>query len=860
MFICESLKLPDSDSYDLVSIFFRAKQRISGKDMLYSASTARIVATAKGEVNEIRTAEQLHNSRDKLDGYHMLMNDIDLSSRNDGLWVPIGGNDEDAFTGIFDGQGFTVSNLYITRNGYKYNGLFGVVAKTALVMDVSLLNTRIVISHPSGTERVARYGGGICGHNSGTIEKCYNSGGLISSPVAGGITGANGGGGTIVDSINKGQIIATPAADDWLYAGGISGINTSSIAFCYNTAQVWASSMNDFAVAGGISGANSGQITDSYNTGSISASSSAYDAYSNYMYGVGPLLGNSGVPMVYSLSNSGRFANAGGICGYNYKQITNTYNTGNVEAVSPNYNSAYAGGISAYNTSSAIVGGSVYIGGNIDARGVSPHNNNIGYRAQSGSYPNNITPNQKEAGSISTYSEIGWNIDFVYYDPFRSIWKMDEAHSYPLLDLVFDPILSPVYTDIANLVRDDKFLASAFSNEYLSSSWLQTQVAMGNVVYGGSYNFADSYKLALLDFIDILNSQSSIESDRQMGEALAADTASKAQKVIDIVGLFNEYGLAAHGEDIINSLERSAGALLQNVIGTRIAVETLAVDELDHLANSTFEVAEEVIEQVKSFLETQGVELEQFEALLKDLKSDSIFTKISNGVDYVNVGLIIIDTGIDFAKAMRLHGALVAENDQYTNNKLLVQAIIDNSKNTDLINAASTILKALEDENAARRSQRRSEIAALFEGLVDLGIWNGLKILPSPVAIIRTSVNLLTNAGAVNEKALDVIAIGDAAVCVSWALRKELQSSASIDVLSIDSQVFNYLTILGQLRIVGENHFYDMSNLRTGLVQFFARDQNEINEICMQNISDVFGFSQKYGLTVIKDYGGASLH
>ena len=62
----------------------------------------------------IKTAQDLDNIRNDLDGKYILMNDIDLSSYSN--WDPIGEVDVDTgtgqgFTGVLDGNGYTISNL-----------------------------------------------------------------------------------------------------------------------------------------------------------------------------------------------------------------------------------------------------------------------------------------------------------------------------------------------------------------------------------------------------------------------------------------------------------------------------------------------------------------------------------------------------------------------------------------------------------------------------------------------------------------------------------------------------------------------------------------------------------------------------
>ena len=103
---------------------------------------------------EISTATQLENFRDLVndendqtadpDAHAKLMNDIDLSSvcgesLNSGTsWNPIGTSEENAYTGTFDGNGKTISGLYINDSTADYQGLFGFVGRSGKVQNLSV--------------------------------------------------------------------------------------------------------------------------------------------------------------------------------------------------------------------------------------------------------------------------------------------------------------------------------------------------------------------------------------------------------------------------------------------------------------------------------------------------------------------------------------------------------------------------------------------------------------------------------------------------------------------------------------------------------------------------------------------------
>ena len=164
---------------------------------------------------EISTAEQLAGLAQLVNGGTnfsgktiKLMADIQLNELDENgmptaaegktepsQWTPIG-TSQKKFAGTFDGDGHTITGLYIndTAAGYNaYKGLFGNIAAGAKVQNL------IVTGDVAAKEKNSkpRYVGGIVGFNSGTVQNCgfqgsvsaSKSNGLVSSSDIGGVVG-----------------------------------------------------------------------------------------------------------------------------------------------------------------------------------------------------------------------------------------------------------------------------------------------------------------------------------------------------------------------------------------------------------------------------------------------------------------------------------------------------------------------------------------------------------------------------------------------------------------------------------------------------------------------------------------------
>jgi hypothetical protein len=119
-----------------------------------SASTFPIGAGTVGDPWHIEHWHHLDLVRNYLSNHFVLANDLDsstagytelASSTADGGagWLPIGTNTAgNYFTGSFNGSGYKISNLFISRSGINHIGLFGYV-EGGNISNIGLINVNI---------------------------------------------------------------------------------------------------------------------------------------------------------------------------------------------------------------------------------------------------------------------------------------------------------------------------------------------------------------------------------------------------------------------------------------------------------------------------------------------------------------------------------------------------------------------------------------------------------------------------------------------------------------------------------------------------------------------------------------------
>lgn len=228
----------------------------------------------------ITTAEELvafakdvnENGNTYAGKYVVLANDIDLKGSETNLWTPIGasGDSEPKFRGTFDGQGHTISNLYVKQGAaYHAAGLFGATNGTiknlaidgayveSLSSESATVNGTAVLAGSTAygadienvhvknaTVKGNRYVAGIVGYMDGTVKNCsVENVTIIATPdnltgsydngdKVGGIVGYTNSGATEVSGCElKGKVNITGYRD----IGGVAGMVQKNVAVSGNT-------------------------------------------------------------------------------------------------------------------------------------------------------------------------------------------------------------------------------------------------------------------------------------------------------------------------------------------------------------------------------------------------------------------------------------------------------------------------------------------------------------------------------------------------------------------------------------------------------------------------------------------------
>ncbi|WP_419847556.1 fibronectin type III domain-containing protein [Candidatus Poriferisocius sp.] len=239
-------------------------------------------------------------------------------------WVPIGA-DTDHFSGVFEGNGHTISNLFINSNdvtvspatGYRrvdrwgyyvenrsiHVGLFEELARGGVIRNVGLANASVARTFPCLKTKHPGVGdlcykgrvGALVGVSAGTIRGSWVTG-TVSNTITASLGSSNTAPavvGGLVGQTHSSSVIAASFASADVSAnvipsvgapgtrvGGLVGINAGAIIAAYATGTArsngnapWPASIGPSNVVGGLVGHNSGSITASYVANTVSGGS-----------------------------------------------------------------------------------------------------------------------------------------------------------------------------------------------------------------------------------------------------------------------------------------------------------------------------------------------------------------------------------------------------------------------------------------------------------------------------------------------------------------------------------------------------------------------------------------------------------
>ena len=199
-------------------------------------------------------------------------------------FIPIG-NISTEFTGSYDGDGYTISNLFINRSGTDRVGFFGRTANGTTVEKICLTEVDI-----TGNELT----GGLVGQSYGTVSNACVTGSVAGASQVGGLVGQAESSTTTSDSYSTAAVSGTS------YVGGLVGSFAASISKCYSTGDV-----SGTLYVGGLVGViwDGSAVSNSYSKGDVTRTSGTQTSFGGFCGGVIIMGGDVTIQNCYSIGS-----------------------------------------------------------------------------------------------------------------------------------------------------------------------------------------------------------------------------------------------------------------------------------------------------------------------------------------------------------------------------------------------------------------------------------------------------------------------------------------------------------------------------------------------------------------------------
>ncbi|MBV5329459.1 MAG: filamentous hemagglutinin N-terminal domain-containing protein [Chlorobium sp.] len=527
----------------------------------------------------ISNAHQLQLMALDLDADYTLAADINMAelTQASGLWntatrfLPVG-NGGDTFTGTFDGQGHTITGLFIDRSATDFVALFG-YADHATISNVGLVGGSV-----SGHDMV----GGLVGLNYyGTISDAYTSSSVSGRDMVGGLVGSNSNS-PINNVYATGNVSGTSVVSDSSIGGLVGRNSTSTVSNAYATGTVTGmggTGGDGYTWVGGLVGSNgaSSTISTSYATGSVTSSNNSF---------VGGLVGYNTATISSSFATGNVLGYyVGGLVGGNASpgSISDTYATGS--ATGNDSGSSATGGLVGYNNNGSTISGS-YATGLVSVGASQGGLAGDSTGTVTDSYWDTQTTNQAAStGSAATYGKTtsqmktlttfaGWDVSAQGAQP--TLWRIYEGATAPLLRSFFSaaPTLTPttvtkVYDGTAVLSGGSFSLSGGYDSNLVHNTdsyrAASKDVGTHTIPNQGIYSYQTDYDLVFAE-------GSTIEITPAGLTVTGLTAANKVYDGADTATLNGTAAVSALNGDTVTLVGTGSGVFANKNVGTNKVV------------------------------------------------------------------------------------------------------------------------------------------------------------------------------------------------------------------------------------------------------------------------------------------------
>lgn len=386
--------------------------------------------------------------------------------------------------------------------------------------------------------------------------------------------------------------------------------------------------------------------------------------------------------------------------------------------------------------------------------------------------------------------------------------------------------------DVQYLTRNEQYLASSYSDDYIHSKALKAQLAAGNALFRFKLKYTQDYEIALSNyFVTAAKVLSGPELEEELRSTMLDYLTSKTSEFSD--WLSDRYTF----DGILNPvLAQKTVALADKQ--TQLCLTgwewVIAVRDLTHDLESGAVTLEECVNNFADInnkyrplmeeLSPKGIkDVLSLDFLFDDLESMPVPASTGKFAQCIKVGGKVMEVGgyvligakgaVNSYNAVASIAAYASIDDQYERSEYLMEAIMEHSDIDEMCDAASNLKKVIEGERSEYVELVSPILSSLAEGgktyLVNAIVNGSSKFSPWVFAIDAGLAvgDFMWNISDIDEASLAAIALGDAATCLSEQIRINLSYYENSDYSVLDNDDIAMINNLAQLRICAEDEF-----------------------------------------------------
>ena len=234
-------------------------------NVVYELSTADDLLWFAGKVNDGETELYAELQNDIVmnelvfDGGELQNDPLDLKA-----WTPVGQKPY-AYTGVFDGKGYTISGLYISQDYGSRMGFIGENGSMGTIRNLCIRDAYVSAYSDMGA---------LCGYNDGTIDSCSIAGTVVVKSEMGSMWGGGLCGSNFAGVLRNSHSTADVWFSSITNAGAICGYSAATLRNCYNLGNV----TSDMSVAAICGSSDYSKVENCYNLGNVTSAGEGYFA------------------------------------------------------------------------------------------------------------------------------------------------------------------------------------------------------------------------------------------------------------------------------------------------------------------------------------------------------------------------------------------------------------------------------------------------------------------------------------------------------------------------------------------------------------------------------------------------------